>query len=343
MSVTTADIARIVGVSQPVVSKVLHGGRTNIRASQATRERILAVASQQGYRRNTAARAIRTGRFGCATLVLSAAGGPRTTLPGNLLRGLSEALEAKKMHLTVASLPDEKLTSEGYVPRILREWMSDGLLINYNREIPQRMIDLIDEYAIPSVWLNCKRDHDCVYPDDFSAGREATRRLLDLGHRRIAYLNFFYQSGASHYSEDDRRDGYRQAMREAGLLEQVVEGAYLEPNGGEKRMEASVRLLTAPDRPTAVVAYCNVSLAHVVRTADQQGLVVPRDLSLITFGANSPLLGQQVATMPVPEVEEGREAVRMLIEKIKSRGDRLPPVLVPFGFFAGRTLAPPSA
>ena len=65
MSVTTADIARMVGVSQPVVSKVLHGGRTNIRVSQATRERVLAVASQHGYRRNTAARAMRTGRFGC--------------------------------------------------------------------------------------------------------------------------------------------------------------------------------------------------------------------------------------------------------------------------------------
>lgn len=337
MAVTIKQIAEQTGLSWPTVSQVLTGKGHRYKAE--TRERILKVARQLGYRPNAFARAIRTGRFGAAALVLSATDRYRSALPDGVLQGICDALEAKGMHLTVARLGDQKLTDEGFVPKLLREWMADGLLLDYNKQIPSRMMRLIEQYDIPSIWLNYRRQHDAVYPDDLSAGREATERLLALGHRRIAYAG---QPGDTppHYSETDRREGYAEAMRAAGLEPRVVGGYKARecPHCGRSAWRA---VLDRPERPTAVVAYGAKSLLGVFRAADRLGLEMPRDLSLITFSGHPAGLDMDVATMLVPEIRLGREAVEMLLEKIESPERKLPGRAIAFGFDEGGSLAAP--
>jgi len=133
MATTLKVIAEAAGVSIPVVSQVLNSKGQRFRPE--TRRRVRQAAERLGYRPNNSARAMATGRLGCAALVLSTQG-YRSTLPAELLRGIDEELARHNMHLTIARLPDEKLTREGYVPKILREWLSDGLLINYTSDIP---------------------------------------------------------------------------------------------------------------------------------------------------------------------------------------------------------------
>jgi len=243
------------------------------------------------------------------------------------------------MNLMIAKLPDEKLTREGFVPKVLREWMADGLLINYNRTIPERMIELIEGHQISAVWINCKRDADCVYPDDFGGGPAATDHLLKLGHRDVAYMEFSAgKPSQRHYSETDRRAGYEQAMRQAGLMPRVY--ARGPADRGRSKLDLAIGWLSQPQRPTAVVAYSYTGL--VQHAAVLAGLRPPRELSVVSF-ADRPTrsLGRRDTTVVVPAGAVGERAVEMLMAKLESPDGSLEPVVVPEVVSEGEATAPP--
>lgn len=337
---TQADLARAAGLHRITVAKALRGHPA---VSKATRARIRGLARDLGYRPNAAALAMRRGRFGCVAMILSD-DAVRSGLPQELLGGVTDALEERGHHLTIARLPDEKLTDERFVPKILREWMSDGLLINYNCELPERLATLVERCRFPHVWINAKRDCDCAYPDDYRAGVDAARRLIALGHRRIAYLSFSYRGETSHYSELDRRDGYIEAMRGAGLRASLFDRQN-PVAGSEDRppwREAAEAILSSPQRPTAMVLYSACDAVSVSMAAERMGIEVPRNLSLIVFGPQvRKFADPRFADMTIPARSVGRAGVEMLLEKIETPGLVIEPRVIPFTYRAGDTLAPP--
>lgn len=337
MSATIEDIARRVGTSKMTVSLALRGtGRMSTR----TRDKILAAAKQLGYRPNVAARAVSTGRFGCAALVLSTRPNA-STLPDNMLKGVHDTLITHDMHLTVAILPDEQLTSAGVVPKILRNWLADGLLINYTHEIPARMVELIRQYAVPSIWINSQQPSDAIYPDDFSAGRDASRRLIELGHSDIAYVDYSHNPDVmprEHYSASERLRGYEAAMREARLPARPI----VRRVSSADRARAAREWLERDDRPTAVVCYGSTTAVPIAWAAVGLGIVTGRDLSIISFdGRAVQYAGPPFATMLIPEEAMGREAAELLVSKINDPNTPVPSRSVPFRFEEGATLAPP--
>ena len=340
MAVTMNTIAERVGVTRVAVSYAL-SGKPGV--SDATRRKIQEVARQLCYMPNQSARSIATGRFGCAALVLSATSGDRSTIPQPLLRGLNHALAQRDMHLSIAQLSDEKLTSEGYVPKILREWMADGLLLNYNKQIPDEMVELMEKFHLPSIWLNVKDVADCVYPDDYEAAVTATRRLIEAGHRRITFVDFSGTPINRHYSEVDRRGGYEQAMRDAGLTVQSIYQREATANQWttERRVAAVKPLLESDDRPTAFVTYSAANAATIMWVAAGLGLSVPGDVSLITFGDSEGRAGIMIDEMSLPHQQIADQAVAMLMRKIADPETPQPPEPVEFIYRRGETIAPP--
>lgn len=340
MAVTIADVARKVGKSYQLVSAVLNGGRSSSAASGVTRTRILRVAEKLGYRPNAAAKAVSTGRFNAVGLLLSTDSW-KSTLPATMLEGIREAIRAHDLHLSLGWFEDEELTRDSQAPRILRELMADGLLIKYDSSVPPQMVELLGRARVPAIWVNSKRESDCIFPDDLAGGRRATEFLLGLGHRHVAYVDYNPRPPADHYSSSDRRTGYLQAMQAAGRPARVVADR---PVQLEQRMNLIRQWLTGAERPTAVVAYSNEDALPVVHTATLLGLRVPEEISVVTFaGQSSGQLGVTLTTMLIPEEEIGRIAVEMLVEKI-ARPKRLqPPRVVPFGFERGATSGPPPA
>jgi len=339
MPVTVRDIAEASGVSVPAVYQALN---ETGRLRPETRKRILAATRKLGYRPNASARSMATGRFGCAALLLSTEAG-RSTLHVDTLLGIHDELRKSEMNLLVSRLPDTELTGEGLIPRILREWMADGLLVNYTNHIPQEMIDAIHEHAIPTVWLNTKRELNCVRPDDAGAAQAATQRLLALGHRRVAYVDFTWgheDIAEAHYSIVDRQAGYKQAMRAAGLPPRVVRPEYR--ISASARLDAAREFLQKDERPTAVVTYSPGISAPLMKACEQIGLRVPGDLSVVDFGDHVVRYAMQpLETMIVPYAAMGREAARMLLERIETPGKALPARTVCFEFKEGRSVAPP--
>lgn len=334
MPVTMKMIADQSGVSRPAVSMILNGKADHLRDD--TRKRVLAVARQLGYRPNGAALAIKQGRFGAIALLLSTQ--PyRSDLPGGLLAGIDEELQERDLNLTLARLPDEQLTDAHFVPRLLREYVCDGLLINYFDKIPPRMEQLIEASGLPKIWINRQCDHDCVLPDDMGAGHDATARLLAMGHRRIA---FTMQSNSTHYSVGHRYAGYCCAMREAGLMPQPMLGI----EGGipiGQRGAAAHQWLNTPDRPTAIVTYGNNEAVHFIIAAASLGLTIGRDLSLMTFSEyQSNIADVWLDTQLIPENAIGHRAVELLEQRIIDGDTPIDAEAVPFEYIAGESCRP---
>ncbi len=338
---SVTEIARQLGVSRQLVSKVLNGGRSSAGASDQTRRRVLKTARRLGYRPNAAARTIATGKCNAVGLVLSTHDS-QSTVFGKMMRGIHDRLAADQMHLVTTFLDDARLTSDDAVPRILGEIMVDGLLINYTHAVPPRMVELIAQHRIPSVWINSKQKRNCIYINDFAAAHEATRRLLALGHRRVLFLNTTLsvdaKTGEAHYSHADRRAGYDKAMHEAGL-----EARVLTPSGWWQTdaISRARGLLSSPDRPSAVVAYSDLQADILMRAAETLGLTLGRDLSVICFSAAQNAVGPTVDTMLLPEAELGEAAVEQLLLAIAEPAAVLPPVALPMTYTAGETLGPP--
>lgn len=331
--ITQKELARLAGVSQQTVNRAL---AQHPDVSLKTREEIARLAAEHGYRPNSAAQAMRSGRYGCVLLLMSTDRG-KSYLPVELLDGIHDGLAAHDQRLMVANLDDESLNSDAILPAVLRRWMADGVIINYTHSIPPRLEELIRTSALPAVWVNVKRSCDAVYPDDHGFGQAATRRLIGCGHRRIAFVNTM---GELHYSSLDRRLGYEAAMREAGLATELAVIPDRYPPAAERRAWLAAYLRRGPP-PSAIVA-ANVHDALALRIlALELGLRIPRQLSLVTCADKAEDRdGTALSGLLLPEYALGRAAVALLQRQTADPGAQ-PSTAVPMIPFDGETVAPP--
>lgn len=332
---TLRHIAERVGVSAMTASVVLNGAKPGTIVAEATRRKIEVAAAELGYKRNGSMVAARTGKFGNIALLLSTESN-RSTLPQAVWNGIYDELAKHNLSLSMARLPDETLTDDGVVPKILREWMCDGILVDYTDHIPARMKQLIDAHQLPVVWINAQQEADCVFPDDLAAGIEATERLLEMGHRRITYLDFSHIADDPnvHYSAGERCEGYETVMRNAGLKPHFV----AREDVPRTPVSRDLAQLLEAQRPTALLCYGVAEAQTALVTAALLGWDVPQNVSVMTFERPNVLCaGYEITQLTVPETQVGREAVQMLMQKIEQPARRFSPRALPFGFQTGQT------
>jgi LacI family transcriptional regulator len=348
---TVKDIAKMAGVTPTTVSAVLNRRYVPTRPKAVARaERIREIARREGYRPNTAARAVVRGRFNAAGLLYR----DRQGFPPKMLgQGVYQALQERGMSLSLAALPNEEILAEEAgdrdtrLPHLLQELSLDGMLVYYAIDIPASTFAVVRRQGVPTIWLDMKGDSDCVYVDEVDGSRKATELLLRQGHRNIANAWFnTYKPARHHHSALGREEGYRQAMEAAGLTPRLWRAPHLQdvPHGNEAddRLALARQWLSQPDRPTAVVTYEEDVAGPLLMAAAMLGLSVPRDLSVISFH-NTPIAccGIAVSTMLIPITEVGRRGVQMLGEKIDAPGKALAAATVTFDQPVGATVAPP--
>ena len=337
MSVTQQHIAQHLGLSRMAVSLALRGSS---QVSPETWQRVNQAAHELGYRPNAGARATRTGCHHAVAVLMSADAVGRSWVLPNTMRSLDRRLAESDYHITLAHLPDQLLT-EKHVPKLLREYVADGLLIAYSEAMPQGFLDLIGRSGQPAVWLNVNRDEDAVYPDDRQAGRLATQRLIEAGHRRIVYCDYSHDmhSQATHYSAYERLAGYRDAMA-AAMYEPIEWIQGLVP--GTDRADVTAAYLSRPNRPTAIISYGEVHA--ILYAAARLNLRVPDDLSLVSFGQFSVQgPGVLVDTWIVPQSSLGTAAAEMMLARISAPDQSLPSRAIPFRYDIGNSVCPVEA
>ncbi|MEM5775112.1 MAG: substrate-binding domain-containing protein, partial [Anaerolineaceae bacterium] len=236
---------------------------------------------------------------------------------------------------------------EHSIVQAMNEHRIDGLIICSTSFSPQQS-SRISEYGIPIVVINNQSAEDyrySIYHDDVDGSRKLTRHLIDLGHRRVAYLGNL-QSGRS---TQDRLRGFQQEMRAAGL--DVPDNFIHQVEGGlpESGLQGLQHFLRLPVRPTAIVCYNDMMAFGVLKGLRLAGLRVPEDISVtgfdnIVFSAyTNPLL----TTFDQPKRSIGNQAAGLVLELLEQEhptsADVQPKViLLPGRLLERESTAPPN-
>jgi DNA-binding LacI/PurR family transcriptional regulator len=270
------DIAKAAGVSQSTVSRVLNDTPTSVPIAADTRERVQEVAKRLGYRPNPLARGLR---------------GARTMLLGVIVREITdpffsmaiEALSTEALargYNVVLGSAHSKADEAIALRAVLETRHCDAIvLLGDMRDEPKFLEDLrASQTPIIALWHGTELEGVPTVNIDNRAGMVAAiDHLIDLGHRRIAFIG-----GRPLGDIRERRTAFYEHLEERGItvVEEYVQNVINDPAGGD----AALRTLVALDNPpTAVVCSTDHLATGVLHAAADLGLVVPRDLSVVGF------------------------------------------------------------
>ncbi|MBN1675007.1 MAG: LacI family DNA-binding transcriptional regulator [Kiritimatiellae bacterium] len=316
------------------VSNVLNGrSKENYPKVAKRAKRIRALAEKMGYRPNSAAKVMRSGRFGNAAYVWQ---GDWLYAPKTLLRGLSRRLADLDMHLSMAELP-RPTDEDQRVPKLMRELATDGLLVDRTITFTDEQMAMIERCRVPVVWLNADAEMDCSYPDDHGAAVAAVELLRGLGHRRIAY---FQMMRGRHYSYRVRERGYLDAMAASGFAPRSLAVRKRGARWDDEHIIDDLHALIREFKPTAMLCFGELGANAAMVAAARQGLRVPEDLSIVVHHPGPARAGGLAATTMISDfMEVGVQAVNMLQAKLE-HGQPMPSCAVPHRVVEGQTVAP---
>src|SRR5215469_1394815 len=287
---TSVDVARRAGVSQSAVSLVF-GGKAAGRVGKQTQEVILQAARELGYRPNSAARTLRSGRSRLIVLAVPDVSNPYFAA---VLQGAEQAARMLGYAVMLASVRDE-YDWQRVVLDALSSRSVDGFLI-FTLCPPmegvytalQGKAVLVDaaSHALPSLLL------------DIEAGMHAAmEHLLHLGHAKIAHLAAAVDADTFHR----RRTAYLDALSAAGL---EVPAAYQGRASFtiDDARQAARRILEGPAPPSAIVCDSDVLAVGVYKAAKDLHCTIPEDLSVVGFDDSviARMLDPELTTVAIP-------------------------------------------
>jgi LacI family transcriptional regulator len=330
--VRLTDIAHASEVSTSTVSLVL---RNKPGIPDATRRRVLAAAESLGYQRLLTPPEVDMagGRplQNLGLLVKADAGQAPGANPfyAHVLAGIEDACRTRHINLLYATLPVDAANRPTAAPRLLSADTVDGLLV-VGALVDAPLYRLLGGGRLPLVLVDAYPTaellvtHDAVLTDNFRGAAAAVDYLLACGHRCLGMIG----GGDDAYpSLRDRRQGYRQALRMAGIAVDYL--ADCTPDDAE---DATRSLLQANPQVTALFACNDHAALRAARAVQSLGLRVPQDISLVGFDdiELAAHVEPALTTMHVDKVALGRLAVQMLEARLAfPGGDRVTSLLHP--------------
>lgn len=309
-----ADVAAAAGVSKATVSKALNG-RDDVAPS--TRQLILAAAAELGYRPMTSPS--QEGRR-AVSVVFDIPASPYIL---KVLQGVLVGATDGRLDLLTRLPPDRAARADR---AIAREWIAEqrasgsvgviGLTLSY----PDALLDAAAEADMPFVIVDpvdtAHRRMVSVASSNWAGARAATDYLIELGHRRIAWIGGPEASDAAR----DRLYGYRAALDAAGIPADptLIVSDQFDAAAGARHGHA---LLSLPERPTAIMAADDEIAIGVLSAARGVGLRVPEDVSVTGFDdtPQAPWTTPPLSTVHQHLDEMGRLAVQIVVAM--SRGE----------------------
>ena len=335
-AVSIRDVAAAAGVSVATVSRVLSPATADVPMRKETRDRVERAIDELGYRPNDLARALLQHRTSAIGLVVPDISNPYYP---PLVRGVEDVASSHGYRIVLCNTDRDPAKISGYLDTLIKTRV-DGIVVAGGgwADVPDRTA-VLGTYRTGLVAVG---RHDTAHPsvriDNVAASREATVYLLGLGHRRTAFLG----GPASSTTVQDRAQGYRDALRVAGLhgCEKAVRyGDFTEESGYAMMQE----LLGASPPPTALLcANDRIALGAYAAAADA-GRRVPDEVSVVGFD-DTPIaryVRPTLATVAIPTYEMGRVAMRLLLAQLEGSA---PPALetLPTRLVLRDSAAPPA-
>lgn len=323
------DVAREAGVSGQTVSRVVNA-RGYVGA--ATRERVEEAMHRLGYRPNSAARALRSGRFrtfGVVMFSFSSYGNQRT------LDAI--AVRAAQLGYALTLIPVESSAKDTVVGafRRLEEHAVDGIIIVIEaHQLDEADIEIPSGLPVVFVDSNRTAEHPFVDTDQAQGARLATEHLLDLGHETVWHVTGPAQS----YSAERRREAWQSTLEAAGRrVPEPLPGDWSAASG----YQAGVTLREI-DGVTAVFVANDQMAIGVLRAFREAGIAVPDDVSIVGFDGlpDAAQLWPPLTTVQQHPERVGAFAVDALVAEL-DQGERLQTPLVGTELIVRASTAPP--
>lgn len=304
-----ADVAAKAGVSRALVSIVF---RNQPGASEETRERVLRVADEIGYRPDSAARLLARGRSRTLGVMFTV----HQAFHTDLIEGIYP--EAERLGYDVLLSAAAQGRSEAKAIEALLSHRCEALILlgpdaeaAYLDELGRRTVTVSVSRRVPRARV------DFVHSAEGKGVRQAMEHLVELGHRRIVHLDGGRGPGSA-----ERRRAYRAAMRRHGLDSEVrvIPGDHTEHSG----IETGRLLLAERDQghplPTAVLAGNDRSAMGLLMSLTRAGVEVPRDLSVVGYDDShlSHLMPIGLTTVRQDAVLMAEHAVQFAVQRLEN-------------------------
>lgn len=331
---TIKDVAAQAGVAIASVSRVLNDGKY---ISPELRARITKAVEELGYVPDTAARTMRarsTLTVGCMVADMS------NPLYAEIIGAAEDVLQREGYLVLLTSTRHDQEREVAFVST-LRQRRVDGILFTAGSDQHTNTMAAISMLDVPCVAIDrVLPDVPAVYVDHRGGAAEATRYLLEMGHRRIALVI----GGADVRPTQERYAGYEKAHKAAKV---PIDRALYRPEVLSSGLAFSemTQLLNMPERPTAVITLGTHTLAGIMQALGSAGLKVPNDMSVISVGDTDLA---QYASPPITSItwdfgETGRRAARMLLERMREEtASSTATMFVPTQLTIRQSCAPPS-
>jgi LacI family transcriptional regulator len=315
MLVTLNDIASKAGVSVSTVSRVLNRKSQKNRISQKTATLVLEAAKELNYRPNQLARSLRLKKTLTIGLVVPDISNP---FFAHVTRMIQKNAYEFGYSMIVCNT-DEDIETEIEQIYLLRGKEVDGYIIMPVGVENDHIIELL-EYDKPLVLLDRCFDQletNSVVVDNYYGAYEATKYLIEKGHKRIAIIQGLINTSTN----SDRVRGYEEALKEFGIpvdKRLIVGNDFRKENG---YIETKL-LLAGPNPPSAILTMSDLITLGALEAIKESEFSIPEDISIISYDDIdfAPFFKSPLTAVRQPKESMGKVAVKLLIEDIKQKG-----------------------
>jgi LacI family transcriptional regulator, galactose operon repressor len=305
---TVADVARKAGVSVSTAARVLSGSGY---ASERTRRLVLEAAKELGYVPNQIARSLRTRRTRMIGLLI---GDVENFFYSAIAKHVESVAKEAGYHVVLCNSDDDPQNEREYL-QLLEGMHVDAVIVTPTPKNRRHLARLM-ERDIVIVQVDRRVEGlsaDAIVVDNEAGAASAVTHLVEAGHERIGML--MGELGVQ--TADQRLAGYKRALKEHGIpiRQSLIKGSSFHR---EHAIEDATALIHSKPAPTAIFAANNILAEGALIALDQQGMRVPRDVSLVAFDDVHwmSMVEPPLTTVRQPVADMARSAAELVLRRL---------------------------
>ncbi len=320
--VSLADVAESLGVSKTLVSLVLNGKGDANGISADTQQKVIAKAKELNYKPNQFARGLRLGKSNTIGLIVPDIS---NSFFARLCRSIEDALAAYDYNLIICS-SDEREDKELELIQILVERQVDGLIVASTQKNTSEFAAL-KKNNFPFVLIDRKfarLQTNSVVVDNKKGAQEAVSHLIQLGNKRIGFLNI----SPSHLTAlKDRLEGYREALKAHGIKFDSKLVREIPFNDIKEAVYEEIKqLLTPPNNVSAIFTANNNLAVAALEALHQMNIRIPQDVAMVSFDDIEvfKLCYPPITAVSQPITNIGEKSIETLMRMVNQKDKTLP-------------------
>lgn len=321
MNARIKDVARKSGVSVATVSRVLNGGKN---VSEELMKTVLNTIEELNYSPSYIARSLVTKKSNIIGVIV-----PDLTSSffSTILSSIEENASVNNYNIMVCNIA-ENLDKELKYLNLFKQIRADAIIIMHEK-IDDRIKNLIDGLQMPVIFCSCKAvdvNALSIIINDYSATYDATKYLIGMGHKNIAYIGGDLRDVTS---GENRYEGYKKSMKDNGLEidQQYIRFGDYKVQSGYTLME---EILKCKPAPTAVFAASDDMAVGALGCIIDHGYKVPDDFSVMGFDGSrmTEFVRPKLTSMQQPIKEMGAMAIKVLLDHLNNGTELLDQIVL---------------